>query len=53
MMALVLSGFALIPSMETKHPGTLPLMTPNTHFSGLSLSPTSRILVQFSSRSKM
>jgi hypothetical protein len=33
-MALILSGFALIPFVETKQPSTLPLVTLNIHFSG-------------------
>jgi hypothetical protein len=53
MMALILLGFYSMPFIETKHPNTLPLVTPNTHFSGLSLSRASRILVKVSARSEM
>jgi hypothetical protein len=53
MMALILSGFASMPFMETKHPRTLPLLTPNTHFSGLSLSQASHILAKVPARLEM
>jgi hypothetical protein len=52
-MALILLGFALMHFMETKHPSTFPLVTPNMHFSGLSLSQASRMLVKVSARSEM
>jgi hypothetical protein len=53
MLALILSGFASMPFMENKHRSTLPLVTPNTHFSGLSLSRASHILVKVSTKSEM
>jgi hypothetical protein len=53
MIALILSGFASIPFVETKHPRTLPLVTPNKHFFGLSLSRASHILVKVSARLEM
>jgi hypothetical protein len=53
MMALILSWFVLMPFMEIKHPSTLPLVTPNTHFSGLSLSQALCILVKVFARSEM
>jgi hypothetical protein len=52
-MALILSRFALMPVMETKHSSTLPLIIPNTHLSGLSLSQTSHILAKVSSKSEI
>jgi hypothetical protein len=52
-MALILSGFASIPFMETRHPSTLPLVIPNMHFSGFSLSRASRILAKICARSEM
>jgi hypothetical protein len=39
--------------METKHPRTLPHVTPNTNFSGLSLSRASHILAKVSAKSEM
>jgi hypothetical protein len=53
MMALILSGFALMPFIETKHLRNLPLATPNMHFYGLSLSRASRILVKVFAKSEM
>jgi hypothetical protein len=50
MMALILSRFALMHFMETKQPNTLPLVTPNMHFSRLSLSRASRILAKVFAR---
>jgi hypothetical protein len=52
-MALILSGFPLMPFVETKHPRTLPLVILNMHFSGLSLSLASRIFVKVSAKSEM
>jgi hypothetical protein len=49
-IALILSGFASIPLTETKQPSTLPLLTPNMHFSWLSLSCALRILAMVSTR---
>jgi hypothetical protein len=53
MIALILSGFASMPFMETKCPSSLPLVTPNTHFSGLNLSRASCILAKVYARSEM
>jgi hypothetical protein len=53
MMALIFSGFALTPLVETRQPRTFPFMIPNTHFSGLSLSLASHMFVKVSSRSVM
>jgi hypothetical protein len=53
MIALILLGLASIPLVETKQPNTLPLVTPKTHLSGLSLRFASRIFVKVSNRSEM
>jgi hypothetical protein len=42
-----------MPFMETKHPSTLPLVTSNTHFSGLILNRASRILAKVSDKLEM
>jgi hypothetical protein len=52
-MALILSGFASMPFVDTRHTSTLPLVMPNMHLSGLSLSQASRILVNVSTKSEM
>jgi hypothetical protein len=36
-MALILSGLALIPFMDTRHSSTFPLSTLNTHFSSKAI----------------
>jgi hypothetical protein len=53
MIALILSGLASIPFVETKQDNTLPLVTLKTHFSGLSLLFASHILVKVLDRSEM
>jgi hypothetical protein len=53
MIALILSGLASIPLVETKQPNTLPHITPETHFSGLSLRLATRMLAKVSDRSEM
>jgi hypothetical protein len=45
-IAFILSGFASIPLTETKQPRTLPLLTPNTHFSGLSFNCAFRMVAK-------
>jgi hypothetical protein len=50
-MALILSGLALIPFTDTKQPRTLPLRTPNTHFSGLSFNCALYILAKVFAKS--
>jgi hypothetical protein len=50
-IAFILSRFASIPSTKTKQPSTLPLLTPNTHFSGLSFNCALRILAKVSAKS--
>jgi hypothetical protein len=35
--ALILSGFAAMPVVETRHPRSFPLSMPKTHFSGFNL----------------
>jgi hypothetical protein len=50
-IAFILSGLASIPFNDTKQPKTLPLCTPNTHFSGLSFSYALRMLVKVSAKS--
>jgi hypothetical protein len=52
-MALILSGFSSMPFVETKHPSTLALVTPNMHFSRLSLSRTLHILANVSAKLEM
>jgi hypothetical protein len=42
-----------MPLVDTKHPNTLPHVTPKAHFSGLSLSVASRILAKISVRLEM
>jgi hypothetical protein len=49
-IAFILSGFALIPLAETKQSSTLPLLTPNTHFSGLSFNWALHMLVKVSTK---
>jgi hypothetical protein len=51
-IAFILSRLALMPLVEIRQPSTLPLVTPKTHFFGLSLSLASRILVKISARLK-
>jgi hypothetical protein len=53
MIALILSGLASIPLVDTKQPNTLPLVTPKMHFSGLNLRCASCILEKVSDRSEM
>jgi hypothetical protein len=53
MIALILSGLASIPLVETKQPNTLPLVTLKMHFSGLSLRLASHILEKVSDWSEM
>jgi hypothetical protein len=53
MRALILSGFASIPFVETKQSGSFPFVIPNVHFSRLSLSLASRIFAKVSVRSEM
>jgi hypothetical protein len=50
-IAFILSRFASIPLTETKQPKTSPLLTPNTHFSGLSFSCAFRMLAKVSAKS--
>ena len=50
-MALILSGFASIPRLETRKPRSFPAGTPNTHFSGLSFMRVRRRLWNVSSKS--
>jgi hypothetical protein len=52
-VALILSRLALIPLLETKQPNTLPHVTPEMHFSELSLRLASRMLVKVSARLEM
>jgi hypothetical protein len=52
-IAFILSRLASMPLVDTKHPNTLPRVTPKMHFSGLSLSMASRILVKVFVRSDM
>jgi hypothetical protein len=52
-MALILLGFASMAFVETRHPSTLPLVTPNRHFSWLSLSQALHILAKVSAKSEM
>jgi hypothetical protein len=52
-IALILSGLASIPLVETKQPNTLSLVTPKMHFSGLSLRFASCILAKVSDKSEM
>jgi hypothetical protein len=42
-----------MPLVDTKQPKTLPHLTPKMHFSGLSLSLASHILVKVSVRSEI
>jgi hypothetical protein len=37
LIVLIFSGLASIPQHETRKPRSLPVVTPNTHFSGFSL----------------
>jgi hypothetical protein len=53
MIAFILSGLVLIPWEKTRQPSTLPLVTPKTHFLGLSLSLASHILAKVFVRSEM
>jgi hypothetical protein len=53
MVALILLGFASMPFVETKQSRTLPLVIPNIHFLGLSLSLASHIFVKVSAKSEM
>jgi hypothetical protein len=48
-----MNQFASKPFVETKHPRTFPLVTPNINFSALSYSLPSRIFVKVSARSEM
>jgi hypothetical protein len=52
-MALILSGLASMPLVETKQPSTLPRVTAKTHFFGFSLSLASRILVKIFIRTEI
>jgi hypothetical protein len=52
-MALILSGFASMPLVETRQPRTFPFVIPNTHFSGLSLSLSLHMFTKVSTRSVM
>jgi hypothetical protein len=52
-MALILSGFALIPFAETKQPRTLPFVAPNIQYSGLSFSLALRIFMKVSAELEM
>jgi hypothetical protein len=52
-IAFIFSRLALMPLVEMRNPSTLPLVTLKTHFSGLSLSLASCILVKVSARSEM
>jgi len=51
--AAILSGFASMPLVETKHPRIFALCTPKTHFSGLRLRFAFRRLAKVSARSEM
>jgi hypothetical protein len=51
-IALILSGFASMPFVDTKHLGTFPLVTPNTHLSRFSLSSASHMFAKVSAKSK-
>jgi hypothetical protein len=53
MMALILSGFASMPFVESRQSRTFPFVIPNIHFSRLSLSHASRIFVKVSARSEI
>jgi hypothetical protein len=50
-IAFILPWFTLIPFTETKHPNTLPLLTPNTHFSGLSFNCALHMLAKVPAKS--
>jgi hypothetical protein len=52
-IAFILSGLASMPLVETQHPRTLPLITLNTHFCGLSLSLALHILAKVSAMSEI
>jgi hypothetical protein len=52
-IVLILSGFASMPFIDTKHPKTFPLVILHTQFSGFYLSLASRMLVMVSAKSKI
>jgi hypothetical protein len=47
------SGLASMPLVETRHSSTLPLVTLQTHLSGLSLSLALRIWTRVFAKSEM
>ena len=50
-MAEILSGLASMPRSETMKPSSMPLGTPKTHFSGLSLIPFAQSFAKICLRS--
>jgi hypothetical protein len=50
-IAFILFGLASIPLIETKQPNTLPQLTPNMHFSRLSVYCAFCMLTKVSARS--
>jgi hypothetical protein len=50
-VALILSGLASVPFVDTGHPRTFPFVIPNTHFSGFNLSLASHMFAKVSAKS--
>jgi hypothetical protein len=50
-IALILSGFASMPFIDTGHLRTFPFVIPNTHFSGFNLSLASHMFAKVSAKS--
>ena len=53
LMAEIFFRLALMPCSETIKPSSIPLGTPKTHFSGLSLMPFAQSFAKVCSRSAM
>jgi hypothetical protein len=52
-IALIFSGFASMPFIDTRHLSTFPLVIPNKHFSRFKQSLASRIFAKVYAKSKI